>query len=138
MNKPKHIVRQLSLFYKNNLPEGFGVTLDEEFFQNNPKAGSAFEEMSQCSINEYKKLKSEIERKEFIADIHSQLADACKWHHANKGTTTMDDKFFEAFNIALDDMTFLQSIGEFPNDDFNGPMWCYEHIKSLPPDQLIN
>lgn len=76
-----HIVRQLSLFYKNDKPDGFGVTLDDQFFADNPEAGSLFEQMSQCSINKYKTLKTEQERNEFVADVHSQFADVYEWHH---------------------------------------------------------
>lgn len=40
----------LHIFYKNDVPEGFGVGLDEAFFDDHPEAQENFIEASQMSL----------------------------------------------------------------------------------------
>jgi len=37
----------------------------------------------------------------------------------------MDEEWISCFVILLDDMTFLQSLNLFPNNEYNGPQWVW-------------
>lgn len=114
----------LHLFYKNDLPEGFGVGLDEGFFVDNPEAEEEFTTSSQMSINEYRKQPTDAARQEFVAIIQEQFAQCCQWINQHKGQP-MGEEWIACFVILLDDMTFLQSLGLFPNNEYNGPQWMW-------------
>ena len=116
---------QLHLLYKNDLPEGFGVGLDEHFFIDNPEIKALLVKCSQMSIDEYKKQKTDRQRRTFVAGIVSQFNTACRWMHEHKAEPGIDEEFISMFVILLDDMSFLQSVGLFPNNNFNGPMWTW-------------
>lgn len=124
MNAQPTRLMQLHLFYKNDLPEGFGVGLGEEFFSDHPEAQESFVRCSQMSIDFYGTLETDEARKALIADTQRQFNEACQWMNAHKGET-LDEGWLTFFVILLDDMTFLQSIGQFCNDEFNGPMWTW-------------
>lgn len=112
----------LHLFYKNDLPEGFGVGLDEQFFIDHPEAQDNFVTASQMSIEFYKELHTDRARQEFIADIQNQFHQVCRWMIQHKGQA-MDADWIAYFVILLDDMTFLQSLDLFPNNEYNGVQW---------------
>jgi hypothetical protein len=113
---------QLRLFYKNDLPEGFGVILPID----NPVLERHFTNASQLSIDEYKKQATDKERRKFIADAQEQFAQCCQWMNQHKEHLMDDEEGAVYFAVLLDNMTFLQSRGLFPDDEYNGPQWLYE------------
>jgi hypothetical protein len=114
----------LHLFYKNDLPEGFGVGLDEQFFTDHPEAQENFVNASQMSIEFYRTLETDEGRQELIADIQSQFNQVCRWMIEHKGRP-MDEDWIAYFVILLDDMGFLTEVGLFPNNEYNGPQWIW-------------
>ena len=114
----------LHLFYKNDLPEGFGVGLAEEYFIDSPEMQHVLTDASQMSVNEYKQLHTDRERQQFIAGIQQQFAQCCRWMNQHKGQP-MDEEWISCFVILLDDMTFLQSLDLFPNNEYDGPQWVW-------------
>ena len=114
----------LHVFYQNDLPEGFGVGLDEVFFTDHPKAQENFVSASQMTSDFYKTLETDEARKGLIADIVDQFNQACEWMIQHKGQA-MDEDWISYFVILLDDMSFLTEVGLFPNNDFNGIMWTW-------------
>jgi hypothetical protein len=114
----------LHLFYKNDLKEGFGVGLNEEFFSDHPEAQENFVTASQMSIDFYQTLETDEGQQEFIADIQSQFNEVCQWFIQHKGQP-MDEDWIAHFVILLDDMSFLTELGLFPNDEYNGVMWTW-------------
>jgi hypothetical protein len=114
----------LHIFYKNDVPEGFGVGLDESFFTDHPRAQENFVTASQMSINEYRKQPTDAARQQFISGIQSQFNQVFRWFMQHKGQA-MDEDWIAYFVILLDDMSFLTELGLVPNDDFNGIMWTW-------------
>ena len=114
----------LHIFYQNNLQEGFGVGLDDQFFTDHLEAQDNFVTASQMSIEFYKELHTDRARQEFIANIQSQFNQVCQWFHQHKGQA-MDEDWIAYFVLLLDDMTFLQSLDLFPNNDYNGVQWVW-------------
>lgn len=117
---------QVSVFYKNDTPEGFGVTLAHEFFEDNTAAVQAMLDVAQCTIKHYEALETEAERQACIRDTWTQLEELRQQFADAKLAGTEMPQFATIFALALDDLSFLQHVGELPNDDFNGPMWCWE------------
>ena len=107
---------QLHLFYKNDLPEGFRVGILEEYFVDNPEMEYVLTDASQMSINGFRKEPTDAARQEFIAGIQEQFAQCCQWMNQHKGQP-MDEQWIACFVILLDDMTFLQSLDLFPNNE---------------------
>ena len=114
----------LHVFYQNNLPEGFGVGLDEQFFIDHPEAQENFVTASQMSIEFYGTLETDEARQELIADIQSQFEEVCRWFIQHKGQA-MDEDWIAYFVILLDDMSFLTEVGLSPDNNFNGIMWTW-------------
>ena len=96
-------------FYKNGLPEGFGVGLAEEYFVGERGVERMFCDASQMSIKEYETKTSDKQREEFIAGIQQQFTQCCQWMNQHKGQE-MDEEWVSCFVILLDDMTRLQSL----------------------------
>jgi hypothetical protein len=126
-NKHLVVVRQIvgdnplhDATYQNDVPEGFGVGILEEYLINNPQI---LTDASQMSINEYRKLRTD-KQHEFIAAIQEQFAQCCQWMNQHKGQA-VDEDWIACFVILLDDMTFLQSLDLFPDDAYNGVQWVW-------------
>lgn len=112
----------LHIFVRNDVSSGIGIGLDDQFFSDNPTIAQHLIECSQCSIKEYKTLKTSKERAVFIQDTVNQMEQMITYL---KSSTTMDTVFFQHFSILLDDVSFLVETGFLPDDEFNGIQWCY-------------
>lgn len=122
----------LNIFFRNDTPQGFGIGLTPEFFEDNPGLREQVINISQMTINHFKTL-PEQERQEFIAETWVQLEECRLYFVNNKNknlvegseATDLSDESFRTLSVALDDISFLESIGLLKSDEFNGIQWIW-------------
>lgn len=126
----------LNLFYKSDTPQGFGIGLTPEYFESNPELMSKIIDLSQMTINYYKTLDTDEERLECVADSWEQLEECREFlvndrakHLPNlvsgSETTEFSNESFECLSLALDNITFLESLGLLVSDEYNGVQWTW-------------
>jgi hypothetical protein len=125
----------LNLFYKNDTPEGFGIGLTPDFFEGNPNLMENVINLSQMTINHYKTLTIE-DREQLIKDSWEQLEECRAFlvnnRHRNSPNlvfgseeTELSDESFQCLSLALDNISFLESLGLLPSDEYNGIQWTW-------------
>ncbi len=135
----------LNLFYKNDTPQGFGIGLTPDFFENNPDLMEHVINLSQMTISYYKTLTTDAERELLINDAWEQLEECRSFLVNNRARnspnlvigseeTELSDESFQCLSLALDNISFLESLGLLLSDEFNGVQWMWTEgqITSTP------
>ena len=125
----------LNIFYKNDTHQGFGIGLTPDFFEDNPCLMDQVINLSQMTINHYKSLTTDKERDECVADTWSQLEECRSFLVNNKARnsplvyvseeTELNEESFRCLSLALDNISFLESMGLLPSDEYNGLQWTW-------------
>ena len=125
------------MFYKNDIQDGFGTGLTPYAFENNPGLAKQIINMSQATIKYYEALKTKEERAQCIAESWEQLEDCRDFFvkgrlkHTSDLTQSIEiitpsNQRVMNIGLALDNLSFLESLGLLVSDEYNGVVWMWE------------